>query len=188
MKKLFDSMPNLTSQNVSLRGLTIADVENLKKMLQCADTYRYVPPFVPELQCNGNLEYYINTICKELFDKKNKIILGIYSKSCNDQLCGIFELYHYIPEERKVSIGYRLNKDFWNKGITSEATSLIINYLFTQTEITTISSSNMIVNPASGRVLEKTGFSKISEGVFEDWGFSQDVCVDKWILKKINKD
>ena len=36
----------------------------------------------------------------------------------------------------------------------------------------------------SGIVLEKNGFSKIGESVFEDWGFSQKVYSDKWILKK----
>ena len=86
--------------------------------------------------------------------------------------------------KKKVSIGYRLNKDFWNKGIASEAIALIDDYLFNETEITTISSTNMIVNPASGRVLEKNGFLKTKESIYEDWGFSKKVLVDKWMLKK----
>ena len=184
MEKLFDSMPNLTGQNVSLKRLTIKDLEDIKQLLLSIDVYRYVPSFVPELQCNGDMEYFINTMCKELFDKRIEIILGIYSKYYNDQLCGLFELYHYIPQEMNVSIGYRLNKDFWNNGIATEATSLIANYLFNQTDITIISASNMIDNPSSGRVLEKNGFLKIGESIFEDWGFSQKVYADKWILKK----
>ena len=184
MEKLFNSIPNLAGQNVSLTGLTIADLENIKQMISCDDIYRYVPPFVPELQCNGDIEYFINTMCKELFDKKVEIILGIYSKNYNNQLCGLFELYHYIPTDMKVSIGYRLAKEFWNKGIATEATSLIVNYLFKQTDITTISAGNMVDNLSSGIVLEKNGFSKIGESVFEDWGFSQKVYSDKWILKK----
>lgn len=185
MEKLFDSMPNLIGHNVSLRGLTNANLEDIKQLLLCNDVYRYVPPFVPELQCNGDVDYFVNTTCKELFDKKIEIILGIFSKHCGNQLYGLFELYHYIPDEMKVSIGYRLNKEFWSKGITTEATSLIINFLFNQTDITMVSSSNMIDNPASGRVLEKNGFSKIEEGILEEWGFSQKVYADKWVLKKL---
>lgn len=184
MEKLFDSMPNLISPNVSLRELTIKDLESIKAMLCCTDIYRCVPTFVPELQCKGDIEYFINVMCRELFDKKIEMVLGIYSKYYSDKLCGIFELYHYIPKEMKVSIGYRLNKEFWNKGICTEATSLIVNYLFNQTEITTISASNMVDNPTSGRILEKNGFSKEAKYVFEDWGFSQNVCVDKWVLKR----
>ena len=187
MEKLFDSIPNLISQNVNLENLTIADLESVKQMLLCKDVYRYVPTFVPELQCNVDVEYFINTMCKELFDKRIEIILGVYSKYSNNKFCGLFELYHYIPNELKVSIGCRLNKEFWNKRIATEATSLIINYLFNQTDITTISSSNMVNNPASGRILEKNGFSKIEEAILEEWGFSQKVYVDKWILKKVKK-
>ena len=117
MEKLFDSIPNLIGQNVNLNGLTIADLKAIKRMLLCTDVYRYVPPFVPELQCNGNVEYFINTMCKKLFDKKVAIILGIYSKYYNDQLCGLFELYHYISDEMKVSIGYRLNKESSGSGV-----------------------------------------------------------------------
>ena len=184
MEKLFDSMPNLISPNVSLRELTIKDLESIKAMLRCTGIYRCVPTFVPELQCKGDIEYFINVMCRELFDKKIEMVLGIYSKNHNNQLCGLFELYHYLPIDMKVSIGYRLAKEFWNKGIVTEATSLIINYLFEQTDITTISASNMVDNPSSGRVLEKNRFSKIGDSVLEDWGFSQKVYVDKWILRK----
>ena len=96
MEKLFDSIPNLISQNVNLENLTIADLESVKQMLLCKDVYRYVPTFVPELQCNGDVEYFINTMCKELFDKRIEIILGVYSKYSNNKFCGLFELYHYI--------------------------------------------------------------------------------------------
>ncbi len=187
MENLFNSMPNLTDQTVSIRALTIADLKGIRQMLLCKDTYRYVPPFVPELQCNGDIEYFINTMCKELFEDKTEIVLGIYSKSFHNQLCGLFELFHYIPNEMKVSIGCRLIKEFWNKGIATEVISLIVNYLFNQTDITTICASNMIDNPASGRVLEKNGFSKIEEGILEEWGFKDKVLVDKWILKKVKK-
>ena len=46
----------------------------------------------------------------------------------------------------------------------------------------------MVNNPASGRILEKNGFSKIEEAILEEWGFSQKVYVDKWILKKSKKN
>ncbi len=177
MEKLFDSIPTLNGKKVSLRRLEINDLEELKQMILSTDIYKYVPSFVAELQCNGDMEYFINTKAKELFDNKIEIILGMYC----DKLCGLFEIYHYIPDIHKVSIGGRLLKEYWNKGISSEAISLVVNYLFNQTDITTISASNMINNLSSGRVLEKNSFSKIGESIFEDWGFSEEVCVDKWI-------
>ncbi len=184
MKDLFDVIPIIDNGNISLKKMTVNDLEGIKNMLVCENVYRYVPTFIPEKQCNGNIESFINTKCKDLFEKRIEIILGIYYKY---MFCGLFELYHYDKEKRQVSIGYRLNKEFWNKGIISESLSLIIDYLFNQTDITTIYASNMINNLASGRVLEKNGFSKISENVPEEWGFNDKVIVNKWVLKKVKK-
>ena len=184
MKDLFDVIPVLDNGNICLKKVTINDLESIKDMLHCEEVYRYVPTFIPEKQCNDNIEYFINNMCKESFEKKIEIILGIYYKY---MFCGLFELYHHDREKMQISIGYRLKKEFWNKGIISESLSLIIDYLFNQTDITTICASNMNNNPVSGRVLEKNGFSKISEVVSEDWGFNDTVLVDKWTLKKKNK-
>ena len=98
------------------------------------------------------------------------------------------KLKEFVPNTKFNTEGFLFlvpNKEFWSKGIATEATSLIINFLFNQTDITMVSSSNMIGNPASGRVLEKNGFSKIEEGILEEWGFSQKVYADKWVLKKL---
>ena len=184
MGKLFDSLPNLTGKTISLRKLTIASLKDIKQMLLCEDIYRYVPPFVPELQCNGDIEYFINTMCKELFEKKIEIILGIYLNNYNNKLCGLFEFYHYDEEKKQVSIGARLQKEYCNKGISSELLALITDYCFNQTDITTICASSIVDNHSGNRSLEKKGFSKIEEGILEDWGFPQKVYVDKWVLKK----
>ena len=185
MEKLFDSIPNLTGPTVSLRKISINDLENIKKMLLCDDIYRYVPPFVPELQCNNDIEYFINTMCQELFNKKIEIILGIYSKYCNNELCGIFELFHYDEVKKQVSIGARLQKEYWNKGISREILALIIDYCFNKTDITTICASSIADNPLGNKSLERMGFSKIEDGILEDWGYSEKVCVNKYNIKKV---
>lgn len=184
MKDLFETIPVLDNGVICLKKLSIDDLEGIKQMLLSEDVYRYVPTFVPEKQCNGDIEYFINTMCTELFDKKIEVILGIYYKYV---FCGIFELYHYNLEKKQVSIGYRINKDYWNKGITSESLLLIIDYLFKQIDISTISASNMIGNTISGRILEKNGFSKIKGSILEDWGYSNKSLVNKWTLKKAKK-
>ena len=184
MKKVFEESPILDNGTTRLRKLDNQDVEGIQKILLCEDVYRYVPSFVPEKQCNGDIGCFINTICQELWDQRIEMILGIYSEYSNYELCGLLELYHYDPEKLKISIGGRLAKEFWNKGISTDVISLITDYLFYQTNITTICASNMVDNPASGRILEKNGFIKIEDGVFENWGFSEEVPVDKWVLTK----
>ncbi len=181
MGDLFEKMPFLENGNICLKELTIDDLKQIKELLLSEEVYHYVPAFVPEKQCNGNVEYFINKKCKELFEKRIEIILGIYYKY---NFCGLFEFYNYDKEKQKVSIGARLNPDFCNKGFSNEFLPLIADYLFNQTDVTSIYASNIIQNVASKKSLEKNGFCRVSESVSEDWGFGNNVLVDKWVLKK----
>ena len=179
--KIFDSVPELYNENVILRRITINDLEYLKKMIQNHEVYCYVPPAVPEKLCDS-VEYFIQNLYKESFNIRTELILGIYSRKLNNQFCGILELYDY--KNQQISVGYRIDKPYWNKGITTNALALIIDYLFKKTDINVVCSSNIVLNIASGRVLEKCGFFRINEGSIEDWGFDHEVVVNNWVLKK----
>lgn len=55
-------------------------------------------------------------------------------------------------------IGYWLAEPFWNKGILSEAVPALVNYTFSTYSFTRIFAGVYSYNPASSRVLEKSGF------------------------------
>ena len=184
MKELFDSMPVLNSDRISIKKIEEKDLDLLNKMATNKNVYKYVPTFIPEKQNDKDREYFIKTMCNNLFNKKDEIVLGVYLKEPKDKFCGIAELYHYDKDKNQVSIGGRFDEEYWNKGIASEALLMAINYLFKETNITRICASNMVDNPASGRVLEKNGFKIIAENVKEDWGFNKKVIVNKWCLEK----
>lgn len=61
-------------------------------------------------------------------------------------------------------IGYWLGTDHWGKGLATEAVQALIDSLFSLTEIPAIEADARVINPASRRVLEKSGFR--SEGSF----------------------
>ena len=110
--------------------------------------------------------------------------MGIYLTEQHRRFCGIAEIYHYDPSESKVTIGYRLDMAFWGKGFATEIVHAIVEYLFMETDIKAVCASNIIDNPSSGRVLEKNGFKCINREVPEDWGFEDNVVVDKWCCYK----
>jgi [ribosomal protein S5]-alanine N-acetyltransferase len=55
-------------------------------------------------------------------------------------------------------LGYWLGKDFWGHGITSEAVPVFTDYCFAHFELHRIYAEPFANNPASARVLEKSGF------------------------------
>ena len=81
----------------------------------------------------------------------------------------------------KISVGYRLREKFWGKGIATEALKLMIDYLYTNTDIEIITASTLPDNQASEKVLRKNGFELVVQNSPEDWGYENPLPTDKWI-------
>lgn len=56
-------------------------------------------------------------------------------------------------------VGYWVARPYWNKGICTEALQLVIAYCFNVKKLDTLWGDCFVDNPASGRVMEKCGFS-----------------------------
>lgn len=54
-------------------------------------------------------------------------------------------------------IGYCIGKKYWHQGITSEALSSVIDFLFENTDVNRIEAIHDINNPNSGKVMKKCG-------------------------------
>ena len=67
---------------------------------------------------------------------------------------GVVEVQDHIDA---VVIGYCIGHDFWGNGITAEAFSEIIRYLFDYVGVNRIEACHAVENPNSGRVMEKCG-------------------------------
>lgn len=62
---------------------------------------------------------------------------------------------HDSAEEAEV--GYCIGREWWHRGITSEALAAVIAFLFTQVGMTRVSARHDINNPHSGGVMKKCG-------------------------------
>lgn len=60
-------------------------------------------------------------------------------------------------------IGWFLRRQFWGRGYASEATELMIGYGFTQLGLREIQASCLRMNRASERIMQKCGFTLLSE-------------------------
>jgi RimJ/RimL family protein N-acetyltransferase len=67
--------------------------------------------------------------------------------------------------------GYWLAEEFWGKGIMSEAVPAFVNYCFEKFSLTRMFAGAYANNPASARVLEKSGFvleGRLRKNVIKD--------------------
>ncbi|MBR2669642.1 MAG: GNAT family N-acetyltransferase [Solobacterium sp.] len=178
MKKLFDEIPYLENDTVILKELTVQDLPELKKMIADPEVYRYLPTFLFEAQYE-DLEEMLRELYGKCFREKESLILGIYTRE-EHCFCGLAEFYSFKDTIHKTCIGYRLRREFWGRGIATKTVSLMLEYLYTQTDTEIVTASTMIENKASARVLEKNGFIKTASSVPEDWSYDQPVLADKW--------
>ncbi|MBR6400432.1 MAG: GNAT family N-acetyltransferase [Firmicutes bacterium] len=179
MKKVFDEIPYIDGENITIKKLTQNDAAALAEMAADKDVYRFLPTFLFERKYN-DAATAIKKIYDECFANRESVILGIYLKE-NGDFCGLAELYGFNDGIHKISIGYRLAKKYWGRGIASETVRLMVGYLYSQTDTQIITASTMVENHASARVLEKNGFDMVVSAADEDWGYDIPTKADKWI-------
>ena len=176
LNNLFYEIPCLKGERITLRRLTANDANALRELTEDTDVYRYLPTFLYENQYEDK-SYVIDRLYDDCIHES--LILGVF---WDDEFCGLAELYGFRAPLLKVSVGYRLLKKHWGKGIATETLGVLVKYLLNETQIRIITASTMVENQASANVLRKNGFQRVMHGVWENWGFSKPTVTDKWLL------
>lgn len=102
--------------------------------------------------------------------KQNNKVIGSISLSKDKIRSGI----------NSKCLGYVLSKDYWGKGIMTEAIKKILNHYFLYVNVYIISVSHFIENTASKRVIEKNGFiyeGTIRKSFLSHNGLVKDKCI-----------
>lgn len=89
---------------------------------------------------------------------------------------GTLMLFNFSREAKNVEIGYVLNKNYWGRGIVSEAVKLLMDHLLNHTDTHKICARLVKGNIGSAKVLEKYGF--VQEGCFKDQYYIENTYYD----------
>lgn len=189
--RLFDEYPYIERDTVVLKKMGAADADALSDMVKNKQLYRYLPTFLYE-QKYEDIREMLAKMDEECFLPKESLLLGIYVKrpaalsgeNTDWQFAGIAEFYNYEEKKGKASIGCRLLPAFWGQGLATAVIGMMKDYLFTQTDVRTITGHIMQVNRASAGAAMKNGFLCKYPDLLEDWGFPQPVRIDKYVFKR----
>ncbi|MBM3926336.1 MAG: GNAT family N-acetyltransferase [SAR202 cluster bacterium] len=89
----------------------------------------------------------------------------------NEAIGGIGMFLQSDVHRRTAEVGYWLGEPFWGQGIASRALTAFVDYAFANFDLVRVFAGVFDWNPASGRVLEKCGFtleSRQKNAVFKD--------------------
>ncbi len=88
---------------------------------------------------------------------KSEFAFGIALKATNEIVGGI-DLHHVDLKNKNSELGYWLGKNYWNKGIMTEAVKLALKFGFKKLKFHRIYANLFSKNIASKKILEKLGF------------------------------
>jgi RimJ/RimL family protein N-acetyltransferase len=100
---------------------------------------------------------------KEAWSNAKEYTWAIVLKESSN-LIGMIALRITLP---RAEFGYVIAKPYWNKGYTTEAARLIVDWAINQKQIYRVWSLVDVDNTASARVLEKAGLER--EGILRRW-------------------
>jgi len=113
----------------------------------------------------------------------NQYRWGIMYKETGENI-GHVSFCHVHEAENTAEVEYCIGKRFWGQGIVPEALSTFIPYAFTHTATTAIEAFHRAENPASGRVLQKSGLRRVDNILrFADREKAPDGCICYAIMK-----
>ena len=80
-----------------------------------------------------------------------------------EEVIGSISIMEINEEYYSCTFGYNIGRGFWGRGYMTEALKAVINYLFKEIGMNRIQGNHNTFNPASGRVMQKSGM--IYEGI-----------------------
>jgi ribosomal-protein-alanine N-acetyltransferase len=90
------------------------------------------------------------------YDMDNSYVWAIELKSMNMAIGSISVEITY-DSMLTCEVGYCIGKYYWNRGIMTEALQAVMHYLFYDVGYQHIQAKHDLMNPASGRVMQKAG-------------------------------
>jgi ribosomal-protein-alanine N-acetyltransferase len=155
-----NNFPIITTERLTMRSFELSDASEVQRMAgssQIAATTANIPhPYL-----DGMAEDWISKH-QNWFEEGISVDFAIELKS-SKKLIGNISLIINKANHR-AEIGYWVGEEFWNQGYCTEAMKEVIRYAFTSRVINKITCRHIMTNPASGKVMMKSGL--VQEGYF----------------------
>lgn len=164
----------LSGKRLELRPLTAKDAQNLFEAIDSSrkELARWVP-WIRKVKGPDDQRRFILT-SEEAMRKKSSITLGIFHHQTK-KVFGVIGTGRLNFLDQKTEIGYWMRTNESGKGYTTEACTLLIQYLFEKMNFHRITLNAATTNRASQRVAKKLGFRR--EGLLRE----NQLLGNRWI-------
>jgi diamine N-acetyltransferase len=172
-------MLKLKGKHINLRALEPSDLEFLYQLENNPEVWEISGTTTP--YSRHTLQNYLDNAHRDIYEVKQ---LRLTISAISSQTLGFIDLFDFDPRHRRAGLGIVvLEEKNRNKGIGTEAISLMCDYAFTILDMHQIYAHVLEDNAASIRMFQKLGFEYT--GVRKDWVLSEGVFKNELLFQKI---
>jgi len=121
-------------------------------------------------------------IARAAQNRDKSALFAIRMKSTG-RLIGVAK-YAPVDADGPVHIGYWLGEPFWGQGLATEAVHTLVDHALTYHDIEELQGSCRVTNPASRRVLVKSGFQYRDQAMIRSVGAGGSVPIERYTLER----
>jgi ribosomal-protein-alanine N-acetyltransferase len=167
------SIPTITTARLLLRPLAESDADPLYRVMADRDVMRYFPR--PDPPSREQIERLITAQLKHWAEHR----FGWWAVQlrASGTLIGWSGL-QFLPETDETEVAYLLGKDYWGRGLATEAARAGLRFGFETLELERIVAIVHPENAASRRVIEKLGMQFVDRARY----FGMDCC--RYVLER----
>ena len=123
--------------------------------------------------------------CNQSSKARTGFTFGIILKETNS-LIGVVGFHAVCLEDKNAEVGYWVSRQYWKKGVATEAVKLALKFGFKKLRLKRIYAKVFKGNSASVKVLQKNGFK--TEGLLRKSRYKNKKWLDEIVLSKLNED
>ena len=147
----------LQTDRLILRRFVESDTEAMfENWASSAENLTYVTwgPHLNVEQTRNSIRNWVTS-----YTNPNYYKWAICLKENPEQAIGDISIVAMDKNDSSCEIGYILGKNYWGRGMMTEALKAVLDFCFTQAGFQKVRARYASLNPASGRVMEKAGMS-----------------------------
>ena len=161
----FTPFPTLETHRLTLRQMTLSDVEAIFEMRRNPQMHLYT-----DTKMDENVEetkHYIEKMNEGV--NAGKWIIWAIVEKVSSRVIGTICIWNLDAEKNTAELGYGLNPKYQGKGYMQEALQCVVDYGLTTMRLAVLEAYTEAENAASSKLLIKCGFTKTGE--VDDQGY-----------------
>ncbi|MBN1401040.1 MAG: GNAT family N-acetyltransferase [Anaerolineae bacterium] len=184
MSSSHESFPVLYTDRLILREPRDSDCERLWRVSRDRSVMRYygMEPFRSVQEARQEIRWM-----RDLYSNDCGIRWVIVERRRDaDGYIGDVGFHNYAPRHGRAELGYKLDRDFWRRGLMSEALGVVLAHGFESLGLNRIEAVVDPRNATSLGLLHKLGFSK--EGLLREYERERSGFADLLMLSLLRRE